>query len=89
MFALSLDVGPQWRLLGKLLDFSESQLNSPDIGEESNDQLKCFAMLKKWPQRSTSATYGTLGKALLDKDLKRDDLFVKHCKGIWVKHKTP
>ena len=81
MFSVSLDLGHQWKMLGKLLGLAESVQTLVDL-DESDDQLKCFKMLMIWLRGGRSVTFETLGKALMDREMKRDDLFLKHCKGI-------
>ena len=81
MFMLALDLGVQWRVLGKLLGLAESVQTLVDH-DKSDDQLKCFKMLMVWLKDGGSVTFETLGKALMDTEMKRDDLFLKHCKGI-------
>ena len=81
MFLLSLDLGDQWTMLGKLLGLAESVQTLLDE-DKSDDQMKCFKLLMIWLKVGCSVTFETLGKALMDREMKRDDLFLKHCKGI-------
>ena len=81
MFMISLDLGDEWTMLGKLLGLAESVQTLVDH-DKSDDQLKCFKMLMIWLKDGGSVTFKTLGKALMAREMKRDDLFLKHCKGI-------
>lgn len=71
--------GSSWKILGRQLKLTESQLVNIDF-EELTVCEKCYGMLIKWTQtEGASANYETLAQALEHKLVNMEDLASKYC----------
>ncbi|KAL9962679.1 hypothetical protein ACROYT_G031802 [Oculina patagonica] len=76
---LSSEIYGSWKILGRQLQLTDSQLLSIDL-EELAIYEKCYRMLRNWIQAEGAfANYGTLAQALQHKLVGRRDLASKYC----------
>ena len=76
---LARDIGPLCKRLGQALGLEEQELDQIEA-DEGNLYERSYGMLRKWTQiRGSSETFEELGRALMNKIVRRDDLVDRYC----------